>query len=45
VYNAQDYWDFGLYPLPGILRNTKEHSVLETGWTKFKIPIILSVVT
>jgi hypothetical protein len=24
-----DYWDFGLRPLSGILKNTKEHNVSE----------------
>jgi hypothetical protein len=23
VYNTQNYWFFGLFPLPGILENTK----------------------
>jgi hypothetical protein len=28
--NAQDYRGFGLYPLPGILRNAKIYSISET---------------
>jgi hypothetical protein len=31
VHNTQDYWGFGLCPLSGILKNTKEHDVFETG--------------
>jgi hypothetical protein len=31
VYNTQDYWVFGLLPSFGILKNTKEHNVSETG--------------
>jgi hypothetical protein len=31
VYNTQNYWVFGLSPLPRILRTTKEHDVSETG--------------
>jgi hypothetical protein len=31
VYNTQDYWVFGLRPSSGILKNTKEHNVSETG--------------
>jgi hypothetical protein len=31
VYNTRDYWVFGLCPPSGILRNTNEHSVSETG--------------
>jgi hypothetical protein len=27
----QDYWVFGLCPLSEILKNTKEHNILETG--------------
>jgi hypothetical protein len=30
VYNTQNYWDFGLYPLSGIIK-TREHDVSETG--------------
>jgi hypothetical protein len=31
VYNTQDYWGFGLFPLSNILENTNEHNILETG--------------
>jgi hypothetical protein len=31
VYNTQDYWVFGLYPSSGILKDTEEHRVSETG--------------
>jgi hypothetical protein len=31
AYNTQDYWVFGLGPSSGIIKNTKETSVLETG--------------
>jgi hypothetical protein len=31
AYDTQDYWVFGLCPSSGILKNTKEHNVLETG--------------
>jgi hypothetical protein len=31
VGSAQNYWVFGLYPLPSILKNMKEHNILETG--------------
>jgi hypothetical protein len=30
VQNIQNYWVFGLRPLPGILK-TKEHDISETG--------------
>jgi hypothetical protein len=30
VYNAQNYWVFGLFPSSGILETTK-HDVSETG--------------
>jgi hypothetical protein len=29
--NSVDYWVFGLFLSSGILRNTKEHNVSETG--------------
>jgi hypothetical protein len=31
VYNAGNHWVFGLCPSSCIIKNTKEHSVLETG--------------
>jgi hypothetical protein len=31
VYNTQDYWVFGLCPSSGILKNTEECNVSETG--------------
>jgi hypothetical protein len=31
VYNTRDYWVFGLFPSYGILKNTTEKNVLETG--------------
>jgi hypothetical protein len=31
VYNTQNDWGFGLYPLPGIPKDTTEHIVPETG--------------
>jgi hypothetical protein len=31
VYNKQDYWGFGLCPSSGVLRNTEERNVSETG--------------
>jgi hypothetical protein len=31
VYNTQNYWVFGLFPLSGILENRK-HDVSETGY-------------
>jgi hypothetical protein len=31
VYNTQIYWVFGLCPSSGILKNTGEHNVSETG--------------
>jgi hypothetical protein len=31
VYNTQDDWVFGVHPSSGILKDTKEHSFLETG--------------
>jgi hypothetical protein len=30
--NTRDYWDFGLCPSSGILKNTKKHSVSDTGF-------------
>jgi hypothetical protein len=30
AYNTQNYWVFGLFPLPGILE-TRKHDVSETG--------------
>jgi hypothetical protein len=30
VYDTRDYWVFGLCMSSGILKNTKEHNVLET---------------
>jgi hypothetical protein len=32
VYNTQNYWVFGLYPLSGILK-TREHNVLRRAET------------
>jgi hypothetical protein len=32
VYDTQDYWDFGLYPSSGILKNTEEHNFSGTGY-------------
>jgi hypothetical protein len=29
--NPWDYWVFGLSPSPGIVKNTNEHSVSESG--------------
>jgi hypothetical protein len=31
VPDTQDYWVFGLCPSSGILKNTKEHNISETG--------------
>jgi hypothetical protein len=31
VYNTWNYWVFGFCPSPGILKNTEEHNVSETG--------------
>jgi hypothetical protein len=28
---SRDYWEFELYPSSGILNNTQEHNVSETG--------------
>jgi hypothetical protein len=35
--NTQDYWVFGLRPSSGILENTKEHNVSETGSGRLKM--------
>jgi hypothetical protein len=32
VYNTRNYWVFGLHPSSGILKNTREHNVSETGF-------------
>jgi hypothetical protein len=29
-WDSQNYWGFGLYPSPGVLK-TREHNVKETG--------------
>jgi hypothetical protein len=31
MYNMRAYWALGLCPSPGILKNTKQHNVSETG--------------
>jgi hypothetical protein len=31
VFNTQDYWVFGLCPPSGILEDTEEHNLSETG--------------
>jgi hypothetical protein len=30
IQNPQDYWVFGICPLSGILKHTKEHNVSDT---------------
>jgi hypothetical protein len=29
VYDTQDYWGFGICPLPGILKSKKEYNLSE----------------